>query len=154
MSQYLISSKEMPFTASDIREALGLLDTIHDKMITVIIAKVVLDFEARHNTCLRRQTWAVQRVNGQPIDVFFGAISAIGSNAKIGPSYTISLNPGDLRGPYHDCSFEPDAKRLNAVKAAIVNWCWDDFSISSTILAERRGDFRPVWPSATQEQAA
>lgn len=146
MTTYLMSAKEMPFTAADIRAELGLLDPRFDNTITAKIGSTIIMCESRWECCLRRQTWAVQRIKGQPLGMFFRAIRAIGMNPKIGPAYSLALNPSDKLGPFHDCTFEPDHRRLTAVKAMIVNWCWGEFDISSAILRERRGEYRAECP--------
>jgi len=146
MTTYLISSKEMPFTARDIREALNLHDDRFDRLITAKIASTVIMCESRWKTCLRTQTWAVQRRDGAPLGQFFKAISRIGKNPRIGPAYRITLNAADKLGAFHDCTFEPDHRQLAKVKAMVVNWCWDEFDIGRVLIAERHGEFRTEWP--------
>lgn len=146
MTAYLMSAKEMPFTAADIRAELGLLDPRFDKAITSKIGSVVLMAEAKHKTCLRPQVWAIQRRDGAPLGEFFKAAHRIGKIGHVGAAYRLTMNSGDMRGVFHDVTFVPDYRLLARVKARIVNWCWDDMGISSTILRERRGEFRTEWP--------
>ena len=143
MTSYLISSKAMPFTARDIRELLNLRDARFDNTITAKIGSSIIMAESKFKTCLRSQVWAIQRTPGAPLGEFFKAAHRIGKIAHVGPAYQIGNNPG----VFHDVTFAPDYRHLAKVKAAVVNWCWDEFDIGRVILAERRGEFRLEWPT-------
>lgn len=141
MTSYLMSAKEMPFTAADIRATLNLIDPRFDNLITAKIGSAVIMAESKFGVCLRHQVWAIQREPGK-LDAFFAAARRIGKVAHVGPAYVLTQHSG----VFHDVTFEPDYRRLAAVKAAIVNWCWDEFDIGRVILAERRGEYRLEWP--------
>lgn len=143
MTSYLLSAKEMPFTARDIRELLNLRDDRFDNTITAKIGSTVIMAECKWKVCLRPQTWAIQRIPGSPLGEFFKAAHRIGKIAHVGPAYEIGSNPG----VFHDVTFAPDYRRLDHIKASIVNWCWDEFDIGRVILRERRGEFRLEWPT-------
>ncbi|HEY4202078.1 MAG TPA: hypothetical protein VGM83_16105 [Devosiaceae bacterium] len=137
--QYLIPTQS-PYllTAADIRADLGLESRDFDRLIGAAIVAVSIDIETRRQVCLHRQVWAVQRPDGMTDAAFDAAVARIGARPRIGPAYRRDDNPGDALGPYHDCTFEPEAALLGAARAAVVAWCLDQHDLCRAIGEERR----------------
>lgn len=139
---WLVSSGELPFTAEDVREHLDLLDPCHDALI-----KTVIFSECNRLGCQNTgAVWSVAR--GDDLADFFKRANRLGKLVKIGPAY-------DRDGlTYHDCEYVADPQSVAKAFRSVVNWCWDDVSISNAIIRERRGEFRPVWPERLRLEAA
>lgn len=131
---YLITGGELPFTAESVREQLGLLDPMFDKLIETVIFSQC----SKHGAGMNSAVWAVAR--GDDLGGFFKAANKNGRLVKIGPAYSRNGTT------YHDCEYAADPVKVAKAFRAVCNWCWDDLHISKAIIRERQGHFRTVWP--------
>lgn len=124
---YLIQRDNAPFTAQDIREALGLKSQAMDGVILAGIASVI----AMSARTVVRETWAI--ADGGDMDRY-------GTPVTMGPLEELA---GTDRRLFRLCTYEPTPEAVAAARERVLRWCRKQYDIARQLLLEREAASRP-----------
>lgn len=120
---YLVSRAPYPFTADDIRPALGL----YGRQMDLIIEAGIASLCALSQKPVREEVWAI--ADGS-------TPGSLGIASKVGPAYQLPADHADRRW-FRDHTFTPRPEAIEAVRERIIRWCNNQHDIALAILAER-----------------
>jgi hypothetical protein len=133
---YLVSYSPFPFTAGDIRPAIGLVSRDFDGIIESAIASMCIGAQKQ----VREEVWAIAD-GTEPF--------AIASH--VGPLYQMP-DHADRRW-FRDHTFPARPEALEVVRQRIVKWCLNQADIHRAIMAEQRARDEAAGRSVEGEQS-
>jgi len=133
---YLVASEKIAVSAEQVRARIGLKSRDFDATLNAEIAFTAISLETRLRVGFSRQVWAIQRFEHKSLADFFRAVRFRKNLVSIGPAYRLACNPSDTLGPYHDCTYSPDSRHVDALIGAVAAWALRQDDIVDEIARE------------------
>lgn len=138
---FLISAdKSFPISIAEIKLELGLSSNEVDAVIEAGIASVCLMTPGT-----RKETWLVERDQGQSVADFLKRCNRLGRIGKVGEGHDrIVAYAGAERRPVvrfcHEVEVLPKPEAIRSAKAKILKWCIDQDDIHGAIVRQMQTD--------------